>query len=144
MSYATEAELTSYTAARGITISGVAVQLLTKAHDYVESLTYKGTRTSSAQVDSFPRYGIYVDNILVDSSAVPSDIINAEILTAIAIDGGNDPLANLERETVMEKLDVMEVEYAKSARESVKLTAVDAILSKYTLSRAGQFSVVKG
>jgi len=144
MAYATEAELTSYTAARGITITGVAVQLLTKAHDYVESLTYKGARTSSTQLDSFPRYGVYVDNILVDSGSVPVDIINAEILTAIAIDGGNDPLANLDRETIMEKLDVMEVEYAKSARESIKLTAVDAILSKYTLGTSGQFEVVRG
>lgn len=147
MAYATEAELTTYTAARGITLTGLngtPAQILVKAHDYIESKQYKGSRYVTTQTDSFPRSGVYVDGILIDETITPDDIINAELRVAIEIDAGNDPLVNLDRKTIREKLGDLEVEYSPGSRESVKLSAVDALLDKYIYSNAGQFTVARG
>lgn len=131
MSYATEAELTTYAAARGVTISGTASILLTLAHDYIESLDYHGERYEEDQADKWPRTYVVVDGVELDYLTVPQGIKDAEMQAAIEIDGGNDPLANIERATKREKLDVLEVEYMDGTRESIKLSKVMALLRPY-------------
>lgn len=133
--YTTAADLTTYADARNITLStSVEAELnalLTRAHDYIESKQYQGSRTDSSQTDSWPRSGVYVDSILQDSDVVPQGIKNAEMQTAIEIDNGFDPLAVVERATKLEKVDVIEVEYSDNASETYRLTSVNALLRPY-------------
>lgn len=145
MSYATEAELTAYATERGITLTGDLSALLTKAHDYIESKDYKGYKSVSTQETKFPRTGIYVDGVLIDSATIPNDIKKAEMRTAIEIDQGNDPLATYDRETKREKLGEMEVEYMDRASRGATFPAVDALLKPYLSygSSGALFDVVK-
>lgn len=142
MAYATESELTTYASDRGITLSGTLSQLLTLAHDYIESKNYQGQRVSDTQSDKWPRTHVFVDGIVIDSETVPQGIKNAEMQAAVEIDQGNDPLGNVDRAVKSEKVDVIEVEYMDNASETVQLKKVNALLRPY-LRSGGGFSVVR-
>lgn len=149
MAYATETNLTDYITARGITLTGdngTPAQILVKAHDYIESLDYRGERYDDDQANAWPRSYVYIDNIEVDQTTVPQDIIDSEIRVAIEIDAGNNPLANVDRVTKREKIGDLEFEYMDRSSDSVRLTAVNAVLDKYTTSNSNSafFNVVKG
>lgn len=111
MPYGTAQGLTDYAAARGITLTGAASALLQRAHDYLETLSYLGSKTSSAQANEWPRTGAVVDGVTLPSDTVPTDIINAEYQTAIGIDQGADPLAVGSQAIKSERVDVIETVY---------------------------------
>ena len=115
MSYATEPQLTDYAAERGIALTGEPSQLLVRALDYLESLDYKGSRTDSEQPLAWPRDGVFIDGVELADDSVPQGIVNAQIVAAVAIDGGLDPLRPAEREIKREKVDVIEVEYSSDS-----------------------------
>lgn len=135
MSYATDAELTTYATARGITITGTASELLTKANDVIESYAnqFQGNRTTVDQSTAWPRVGVYVDGYLLPSDTVPQGIKNAEMQIAIEIDGGNDPLGNVGRAVKRQKVDVIETEYSDRASDRTRLTKVTALLTPYLI-----------
>ena len=137
MSYSTEVELTAYATARGITLNTDLEILLTKAHDFIESKSYKGSRYSSQQLTMWPRSGVYIDGVLIPADVVPKGIKNAEMQAAIEIDAGLDPLANVERATKREKVDVIEIEYMDSSSDTTRLTKVMALLRPYIKSNHG-------
>lgn len=145
MNYAGEQDLLDYLAARGITLTGDATPtaLLTRAHDYLESLEYKGTKATSAQANQWPRYGVTVDGYSVDSSAVPSDIISAECAVAYAIDSGYDPMAPIERAVVMERVEgAIQTQYSEGSVANPVDPLIMAKLRKYAASAGGStFSV---
>lgn len=114
-SYATEAELQAYADARGVTLSGVLEQLLIKAMDYLESLSYKGMKTSSTQPLQWPRSGAVVDGYSVASDEIPTRLVQGQLATALAIDAGNDPLAPVEPAVKREKVGPLETEYQDGA-----------------------------
>ena len=60
-SYVTEAELTTYAADRGITLTAATDVLLIKAMDYIESLSFIGTKFSEGQSLQWPRSNVYID-----------------------------------------------------------------------------------
>jgi hypothetical protein len=131
MAYSTEQELTDYATARGITITGDKSVLLTKAHDYIESLDYIGQKTVLSQATKFPRAFMVVDDYDVPSDLVPNDIKKAEMQTALEIDAGVDPLDNIERATKSETLGDMSVTYMDNSAWKTRLTKVNAILRPY-------------
>lgn len=137
MAYSTPAELTQYASDRGITLTGDTAVLLTLASDYIEGLTYKGVRTDSTQITAWPRDGVYVDNILIDSAVVPQGIKNAEMQSAVEIDRGNDPLSTLDRAVKREKIDVIETEYMDNTAESTILRSVTHLLAPYLANTGG-------
>lgn len=141
MSYSTEAELTAYATARGVTLVEDLTVLLTKAHDFIESKSYKGSRYSSQQLTMWPRSDVYVDGVLIPSDVVPQGIKNAEMQTAIEIDTGFDPLSNVERSIKRERVDVIEVEYMESSSDTTRLTKVMALLRPYISSNYGLMRV---
>lgn len=144
--YASEAELTSYLAARGLTLGGAvatAEQLLLSAMDYIESRTFAGTKKTKDQPLQWPREGVYIDGFLVESTEIPNSLKYAQIETAIAIDGGENPMANLGRVAKREKVDVIEVEYESGSSDSTTLTAVQAHLDKLT-ARSSRLTVSLG
>lgn len=111
MAYGTDSGLQTYASERGITISGTPSQLLTRAHDYLESLSFIGKKTQDDQESQWPRDGAYVDGVELDDSTVPQGIIDAEYTIALAIDRGNDPAATITPAIKAERVDVLSVEY---------------------------------
>lgn len=114
-SYVSAADLTAYATTRGITLITDPDQLLIKAMDYIESLSYKGTKQTRNQPLEWPRYNVFIDGYYVQTSFIPQQLKNGEMETAIAIDQSEDPLATSPRQTVREKVDVIEVEYSQGA-----------------------------
>lgn len=121
--YATEAQLTDYAADRGITLTGTPSVLLLRAMDYAESLSYPGRKTSGTQPLQWPRMGTRIDGYAVPDDLIPGALITAQIVTAIAIDQGRDPMAAIEPAVKSERVDVLEVTYQDGA--SSALISVD-------------------
>lgn len=131
MAYGDEAGLAAYAAARGVTLTGTAAVLLTKAHDYIESLAFIGTKATEAQAEQWPRYGASIDGYYVDETIVPQAIIDAEYEAAIGIDQGTDPLATVERAKMRAKVGEIETEYAPGGITQAINQRITAKLRKY-------------
>ena len=129
-SYASEAELTTYAADRGITLTAATDVLLIKAMDYIESLSFIGTKSSEGQALQWPRNSVYIDGYYVESTTIPAALKTGQIATALAIDSENSPLANVERATKREKVDVIEVEYMDSAAAQPIVKTINAAMRK--------------
>lgn len=133
-SYVSEADLATYAADRGVTLTGTPAVLIIQAMDYLESKNFIGTKSDIDQALQWPRYGAEIDNYYVDSDVIPKLLKEAEMEICIAIDGGVNPLANQGRETVREKVDGIEVEYSSSARPDTYLTAAETKLKKLVIN----------
>lgn len=129
-SYVSEADLATYAADRGVTVTGTAAVLIIQAMDYLESRQFLGTKSDITQALQWPRFGVEVDAYYVDADEIPTLLKQAEMEICISIDGGDDPLTNLSRETKREKVGDLEVEYAVGARPDTYLTAAEAKLRK--------------
>ncbi len=134
-SYVTELELTSYADARGVTLSGDPASLLIRAADYSETLSFQGRKASQDQPLQWPRTGVTIDGYTVPSDEIPAALISAQIVTALAIDQGRDPLAPIGPGVKREKVDVLEVEYQDGA--SSRALSVDVIRAWSKLTAAG-------
>jgi len=115
MAYGTDSGLTSYAAARGITLEQTNSILLTLAHDYIESLDYIGQITEEGQPDQWPRQNVYINGYELDETVVPQDIVDAEYQVAVAIDQGNSPFGTVTPGIKRESVDVLSVEYQDGA-----------------------------
>lgn len=138
-SYASEAELTAYATARGVTIAGTEAILLIQAMDYIESQDFKGDKYSSTQALQWPRINVVVDSYYLDRDTLPVLLREAQMEVALSIDGGTNPMSNVGRATKMEKVDVIEVEYMDNAAESVYLMAAETKLKKLVKSKTVVF-----
>lgn len=129
-SYTSEAELTAYAADRGVTLTAAESVLLIKAMDYLETLSYIGTKKTAAQPLQWPRTGVTIDGYSFASDAIPSQLKAAQLALAVSIDAGADPLATIDRATKREKVDVLEVEYMDNAASKAIISSVNAQLAK--------------
>lgn len=145
-SYVSEADFSTYATDRGVTIAGTDAVLLIQAMDYLEQQPFKGIKGSDAQALQWPRYGVFIDGYWIDTDEIPQLLIDAQCEIAIGIDGGNNPLANVDRETKREKVGEIEVEYMDGARDSVYLAAAESKLAKLLMNGSGGFSakVIRG
>lgn len=152
-SYVTEAELTSYAADRGITISGDTAVLLIKAMDFLETREYKGELVAYDQALSFPRVfcGTYLyssqnysyNDLCKYDNTVPQKIKDAQCEAAIILNGGDDVQPTIDRTVKREKVDVLEVEYSDNALASKQYTKLNDLL-KIFLSSKAYISSVRG
>lgn len=110
--YATGIEFTDYATARGFTVSGDPDALLTRAHDWIETLLFKGEKTDPAQANQWPRKEVYVDGRLLDDATVPAEVKKAEMQMAFEIDNGNDPRQAVQPKVIREKVASLETEYS--------------------------------
>ena len=131
-SYVSEADLATYAADRGLTVTGTAAVLLIRAMDYIESKDFLGTKANQSQATMWPRYGVMINNYYLSSTSIPQLLKDAQMETAIAVGAGVDPLDNQARETKKEKVGSLEVEYSDSAKAVTFLKAVDTKLAKLT------------
>lgn len=114
-SYASEAQLTSFALARGITLVLTEEQLLIQAMDYTESQKFQGGKATQDQSLQWPRTGVSIDGFAIGTREIPKELITAQLTTAIAIDQGNSPEAVLTAGIKKEKVDVIETEYQDNA-----------------------------
>jgi len=141
-SYITEAELATYAGDRGVTIAGTPAELILKATDYLETLSYKGNRYTKDQSLQWPRSNVWIDGFSVDVDEIPEDIKTAQLALALEIDAGNDPLAPVERATKKEKVDVIEVEYMDGTRDSTYAPSYQRYINKLTNGNNSGLGVV--
>lgn len=94
-SYVSEAELTSFATARGITLTNSTEELLIRAMDYIEALYFKGVKLTSTQSLQWPRAYVLIDNYYINTDVIPTELKNGLMHCAIAIDQDNDPLQDL-------------------------------------------------
>lgn len=145
-SYVSEAELSTYAADRGITITGTNSILLIQAMDYIEQQAFIGYKLTETQALQWPRGGAYVDGYAIDQDEIPTLLKEAQMETALAFDAGTSPLNDISRATKREKVGQIEVEYMDSAASSTLVLKISNKLSKLiTGSATGlSFKVIRG
>lgn len=139
-SYVSEAELATYAADRGVAVTGAADELIIQAMDYIEGLSFIGVKGSSEQSLQWPRYSAVVDGYTIDSDAIPQILKDGQMETCLAIDAGNSPLANIDRQTKSEIVDVLEVEYMDNAVSNTIVKKISTKLRKLLVSGNGGLS----
>ena len=122
--YASEAELSAYAAAREIDIAGTPSTLLTKAMDYLATLEdrWQGERTSASQPLAWPRTGVYVYGTALADDAIPQSLKDAQCRLALDVDAGVALLptvsAGSKGSVIEETVDVVTVKYAEGANNT--------------------------
>ena len=114
-------------------------QALRRATDYMEAVysqRWAGTRTTSTQALSFPRYNVFVNGFVVLSSSVPKPVINACAELALKAAAG-ELLSDSTQQKTRTKVDVIEVEYDKYSPQSTQYLAITAMLAPYFESGSG-------
>lgn len=111
-SYVSEAELTTYATARGVTLSGDTEELLIRAMDYIEAQCFIGLKLTEDQPLQWPRANAVIDGYLVSTDEIPEELKNGEMEAAMSIDNGEDPLADIPRQQTKATVGPISVEYA--------------------------------
>lgn len=134
--YVTEADLTAYATARGITILASNKEIiLLKAMDYIEVQSYWGAKTDPDQELEFPRNG---------DTVVPEKIKTAQIVTALLIDSGEDMFPTSEQAVKREKVDIIEIEYQDFTNSLKNYPQLNKLLVPFLSSSGGSFTVSRG
>lgn len=147
-SYISVAEATTYHSDRGnaawaaLANDTIREQMLRKATGFMEQTyreRWKMFRVTSTQALSWPRawvqlpdapYGYGSFAAFVPNTIVPTEVKRAcAELALAAISGDLNP--TLDRTTLKEKVDVIEVEYSPHSPEYKRFRAVDMLLSPY-------------
>lgn len=101
---------------------------------------WKGVRMTSTQALDWPRAYVYLEPVVTGANQefpnlVADDIVPVEVKRACAElalkSYSAELLADTERATVREKVDVIEVEYDKYATQEKKYTAIEYMLRPY-------------
>lgn len=112
-SYITVAEYKSWADDRGITYGtdDAVSKLLYRAHDYFESLSFKGIKHTEDQPMQWPRDDVYIDGYSVESDEIPKEV-KVAIFELIKIEAdGDSRLAPSEREVTSEQVDSIKITY---------------------------------
>lgn len=150
--YATEAELTAYAAARGITVTGSQSVILTLAMDYLATLEdqWQGSRTSASQPLAWPRTGVYVYGTALADDAIPQSLKDAQIRLALEADSGVALMPTVgvgsTGSVIEETVDVVTVKYAEGYNNTQPIfTAVTGLLKPLfrTGSGGSNFAVTR-
>ncbi len=96
----------------------------------VYSQRWAGTRTTSTQALSWPRYNVFVNGYVTSSSAVPKPVVNACAELALRAAAG-ELLGDSTQQKTRTKVDAIEVEYDKYSPASTQYLAITASLAPY-------------
>lgn len=140
--YMSVADADAYFAARGndawAALDTVAKEIaLRKGSDYMAGTytdQWKGERVSAVQALDWPRKCVRVERFHLPSTAVPSAVARANAEMAVRSIGG-DLQADQSSQVKQETVGPITVVYSDGARQGVKYSAVDGLLS--SLLRGG-------
>lgn len=141
-SYVTTAELATYAADRGVTVTGTASVLLLNAMDYIESCSFIGTKKTSTQPLQWPRYEVYIDGWYFPSDDIPNELKNGQMAVALAIDAGNGPLIDLPSAVKQETVGEISVTYQDGASSVPIVRTINAALKKLLKGGSGSNTFV--
>ena len=150
-SYRTVEEIRDYAAARGITLSTVDSEvevLAIKAMDYLEAFRakYQGSKTDpDTQELQWPRQGVKIDCEEFPDDEIPKELQSAQSQLCIEVHNEITILPTTEQGfAVMEKLDVLEVQYSEKIGTLTlpTMTAVDALLDPLFYACGKKYSLV--
>jgi len=110
-SYLSVADVIQYAKDRQYTFQTSVSVLIIKAMDYIETLSYKGSKLTRDQGLQWPRYNVIIDGYYLDSNIIPNDLKKGLAECIIAIDQGNDPMQNIPVQVLRQKVDTLEIEY---------------------------------
>lgn len=135
--YNTEQQLTDYATARGITLTGTASVLLTRALDWLELRPFTGSKTDPEQALEFPRNG---------SEDVPEKIKTAQLVAALIYDSGGDPMAAIGPRVTQETVfGAVSVSYSDTGNQSTLYPQLSALLRDFVGNAGGNtFEVIRG
>tara|TARA_R110000824_G_scaffold181327_1_gene362098 strand:+ start:109 stop:594 length:486 start_codon:yes stop_codon:yes gene_type:complete len=144
-SYVTELELTTYATDRGITVTGTPAHLLLNSMDTIETRSYQGAKTLSTQPLQWPRTGVIANGISIGINEIPADLKTAQIVTALSIDAGVDPMGVSNPAIKKKKVDVIEIEYQDNASSKSYDPKITAYLAPFLAFGGGMsnFSVTR-
>jgi hypothetical protein len=133
-SYGSVVDFQAYATARNITLptdNAELEALLVNASDYLTSLEdrYQGWRVDATQALSFPRESVYIYRQLAASDEIPSQLINGQFQIAIDYNSGDLLPTGAGREVIMEKVDVIEVEYSETGQGAFVPVPTKALLT---------------
>ena len=133
-SFTTDAELTAYALARGVTLPATEAErdvLQIKAVDYLFSKEsqMQGSRIAKTQALMYPRNGVSVHGFSIDSDEIPEQLKSAQLEAAIALSTQEILVNSSSSNITKEKVDVIEVEYSDGGKyDSIRLDKVDTYL----------------
>jgi hypothetical protein len=135
--YATEAELTAYAAARGVTLTQPESVTLTRALDWLELQSFSGKKTDPNQPLEFPRNG---------ETTVPAKIKAAQLVCAMIYDAGGDPLQAIGPRVTNETVfGAVSVSYSDTGPLVTLYPQLSALLREFVGGLGGsQFEVRRG
>jgi hypothetical protein len=110
-SYLSVADVIQYAKDRQYTFQTSVSVLIIKAMDYIETLSYKGSKLTRNQGLQWPRYNVIIDGYYVDPLIIPNDLKKGLAECIMAIDQGNDPMQNIPVQVLRQKVDSLEIEY---------------------------------
>lgn len=144
-SYVDELDLIAYAEDRGITITGVEEQLLIRAMDYLESLSFIGIKRVHTQALQWPRANVIIDDYLVSLDTIPNELKKAQMEIALAVDNGQDPAADIGRVQSSVKVGEIAVTY-ESGQATTMVRRISNSLWKLlnTSVGGGSFTVERG
>ena len=147
-SYITETEYQTWADARfGASRStapandAAAEVLILRAMDYFEKLNFIGHKGTEAQELQWPRIDVFIDKFPIDSNEIPNQVKRALYELTYVEEIGDGELNQVDRKTIKEKVDVIEVEYANNSSSKKFSPAVTRALRKlvrapYSVMRA--------
>lgn len=142
-SYVTTAELETFASNRGKTLVADPGELLILAMDFLEQQNFKGCKKASDQSLQWPRTDVCIDSYYFDIDKIPTELKNAQMQIALAIDEGNSPDAVIDRKVKREKVDTLEVEYADGSASRSIDPKINRFLKKLVRGGVGALEVVK-
>lgn len=134
-SYITIAEFKSWADDRGITYGtdDAISQQLYRAHDYFETLRFRGLKSDENQTMQWPRDQVLIDGYAVESNEIPKEVkLSIYELIKIEIDG-DSKMAPSEREVTSEQIDSIKITYKDNAGMKRSTPALERSLRKLVL-----------
>lgn len=147
-SYIDVAAARTYAAARGLTLpaaDGDVEALLIKSMDFIEAYRgdFQGLKTAATNPLQWPRTGVTLDGYPLAEDAIPQVLKDAQ--AQLAVDAQNADLmpTGTGREVVMERVDVVQVQYAESGNTNPQpiFTKAEALLKP--LFKSGLFGSLR-
>lgn len=138
----------AYAAARGLTLpaaDGDVEALLIKAMDFIEAYRgdFQGLKTAAANPLQWPRTGVTLDGYPLAEDTIPQVLKDAQ--AQLTVDAQNADLmpTGAGREVVMERVDVVQVQYAESGNTNPQpiFTKAEALLKP--LFKSGLFGSLR-
>lgn len=147
-SYIDVAAARAYAVTRGLTLpaaDGDVEALLIKSMDFIEAYRgdFQGLKTAATNSLQWPRTGVTLDGYPLAEDAIPQVLKDAQ--AQLAVDAQNADLmpTGTGREVVMERVDVVQVQYAESGNTNPQpiFTKAEALLKP--LFKSGLFGSLR-